>query len=32
MMPPGGWSDPILEDFLPKEVIEELIKKYGLNE
>ena len=32
MMPPGGWADPILEDFLPKEVIEELIKKYGLNE
>ena len=30
-MPPGGWADPILEDFLPKEVIKALIEKYGLN-
>ena len=31
MMPPGGWADPILEDFLPREVIKALIEKYGLN-
>lgn len=31
-LPPSGWSDPILQEFLPKDVIEALITKYGLNE
>ena len=31
-LPPLGWSDPILQEFLPKDVIEALITKYGLNE
>ena len=31
-LPPSGWSDPILQEFLPKDVIEALITKYGLND
>ena len=31
-LPPSGWSDPILQEFLPEDVIEALITKYGLNE
>jgi len=31
-LPPLGWSDPILQEFLPEDVIEALITKYGLNE
>ena len=31
-LPPSGWSDPILQEFLPKDVIEALITKYGLHE
>tara|TARA_B100001989_G_C24334039_1_gene361518 strand:+ start:306 stop:509 length:204 start_codon:yes stop_codon:yes gene_type:complete len=30
MLPPKGWSDPMLEEFLPSDVIEALLKKYGL--
>ena len=29
-IPPNGWRDPILNEFLPKDVIKALIKKYGL--
>ena len=28
--PPNGWRDPILNEFLPEDVIQALIKKYGL--
>jgi hypothetical protein len=31
-LPPSGWGDPILQEFLPEDVIEALITKYGLNE
>jgi hypothetical protein len=31
-LPPQGWSDPILQEILPKDVIEALIIKYELNE
>ena len=31
-IPPSGWGDPILQEFLPEDVIEALITKYGLNE
>tara|TARA_B100001094_G_scaffold107158_1_gene103203 strand:+ start:529 stop:735 length:207 start_codon:yes stop_codon:yes gene_type:complete len=31
-LPPLGWGDPILQEFLPEDVIEALITKYGLNE
>jgi len=31
-LPPQGWSDPILQEFLPEDVIKALITKYGLNE
>ena len=29
--PPNGWQDPILNEFLPEDVIQALIKKYGLS-
>ena len=29
--PPNGWRDPILNEFLPEDVIQALIKKYGLS-
>ena len=28
--PPNGWRDPIFNEFLPEDVIQALIKKYGL--
>ena len=31
-LPPQDWSDPILQESLPEDVIEALITKYGLNE
>ena len=30
MLPPLGWSDPSLQEYLPADVIEALLKKYGL--
>tara|TARA_R100001510_G_C7642892_1_gene200454 strand:+ start:1272 stop:1487 length:216 start_codon:yes stop_codon:yes gene_type:complete len=30
LLPPKGWSDPILEDVLPTDVIQALLQKYGL--
>jgi len=30
MLPPLGWSDPLLQEFLPADVIEALMRKYGL--
>ena len=29
-IPPNGWRDPILKEFLPEDVIGALIKKYDL--
>jgi len=29
-LPPLGWSDPDLQEFLPADVIEALLRKYGL--
>ena len=31
-LPPRGWSDPLLKEHLPEDVIEALITKYELNE
>ena len=30
MLPPLGWSDPCLQEYLPADVIEALLRKYGL--
>ena len=30
MLPSLGWSDPDLQKFLPADVIEALLRKYGL--
>ena len=30
MLPPLGWSDPCLQEILPADVIEALMRKYGL--
>ena len=30
MLPPLGWSDPCLQEYLPADVIQELMRKYGL--
>ena len=30
LLPPLGWSDPILSEVLPSDVIQALLKKYGL--
>ena len=30
LLPPLGWSDPILQEVLPADVIEALLRKYGL--
>ena len=30
MLPPLGWSDPCLQEYLPADVIEALMRKYGL--
>ena len=32
MLPPKGWSDPLLKKVLPDDVIKELIKKYDLQQ
>ena len=32
MLPQYGWSDPLLKEHLPEDVIEALITKYELNE
>lgn len=29
-LPPLGWSDPCLQEFIPADVIHALIRKYGL--
>ena len=31
-LPAGGWSDPLLKEHLPEDVVEALITKYELNE
>ena len=30
-LPPKGWSDPLLKEVLPEDVIKALITKYELN-
>ena len=30
LLPSLGWSDPSLQEFLPADVIEALMRKYGL--
>ena len=31
MLPPSGWSDPLLKEVLPEDVIKASITKYDLN-
>ena len=31
MLPPKGWTDPLLKKVLPHDVIQALIKKYDIN-
>jgi len=32
ILPPKGWSDPLLKKVLPDDVLKELIKKYDLQQ
>ena len=32
MLPPKGWTDPLLKKVLPNDVVQALIKKYDINQ